>query len=50
MAPDAELQLIERNPGLLNEPRKVLLNFARLAYQGEHSQMSRRVASCVRRI
>ncbi|MDQ0618062.1 hypothetical protein [Arthrobacter globiformis] len=31
-----ELQLIERNPGLLNEPAKVLKNLAMLTYGEEH--------------
>lgn len=35
-----ELQLIERSPGLLNEPAKVLENLSMLAYQEEHGQVA----------
>ncbi len=35
-----ELQLIERSPGLLNEPAKVLENLSMLAYQEEHRQVA----------
>jgi hypothetical protein len=35
-----ELQLIERNPGLLNEPHKVLENLALLSYQEQHGQVA----------
>lgn len=35
-----ELQLIERNPGLLNEPHKVLENLALLSYQEQHGQIA----------
>jgi hypothetical protein len=35
-----ELQLVERSPGLLNEPAKVLENLSMLAYQEEHGQVA----------
>ena len=35
-----ELQLIERSPGLLNEPAKVLENLSMLAYQEQHGQVA----------
>lgn len=35
-----DMQLIERNPGLLNEPHKVLENLALLAYQEQHGQIA----------